>query len=230
MALSNSQNFSTTRNDLILGALRLIGAIGQGETASSVQITEASEALNMMVKAWQADGMSLWVTKEYSLTLLASTASYTPTVKMMKVLQAYNRNTASSVDIPMRIITIDEYNRLGNKTSSGNPIQLVHIPNRTDSTIKVFPVPTSVEAAANTIKITYQKPYDDFDAATDEPEFPSEWFDALKYGLAFRLAGEYGVSLQDRRQLMQEAALMKSEVLLYGTEEGSIKFSPDNRW
>ena len=63
-----------------------------------------------------------------------------------------------------------------------------------------------------------------------EFEFPSEWFDALKYGLAFRLAGEYGVSLQDRRQLMQEAALMKNEVLLYGTEEGSIKFSPDNRW
>lgn len=224
MATSNSQNFATTRNDLINGALRIIGAIGQGEYATAVQITEASEALNMMIKAWQADGMALWVTKEYSLTLLADTASYTPTTKMMRVLQAFNRNSTSNVDIPMRLVTIDEYNRLGNKTSSGNPIQLLHIPNRTDSTIKVFPVPTSVEAAANTIKIVYQKPYDDFDAATDEPEFPSEWYEAIKYGLAYRLSSEYGLDLNDKRQLLQEAALFKNEAMSAGTEEGSIRF------
>ncbi len=229
MATSNSTNFATSRNELITGALRIVGAVAQGETPTTAQITEGAEALNMLAKAWTVDGMPLWVTKEYTMALVASTASYTPTVKMMKVIQAYNHNTSTNVDIPMRIITRDEYNRLGNKVSTGNPIQLMHIPNRTDSTIKVYPVPTSVEASTNTIIVTYQKQYDDFDASTDEPEFPQEWFDALKFGLAHRLAAEYGMELNDRKQLMQEALLLKQEALNFGTEEGSLFLQADMR-
>lgn len=229
MSTSNSTNFSTSRNELIYGALRIIGAIAQGEIPTSAMISEAAEALNMLAKAWMADGMPLWVVREATLTLVAGQSEYTINNKMMKVIQAYNHNSTSNVDIPMRIISRDEYNKLGNKTSSGNPIQLVHIPNRTDSTIKVFPVPSTTDASSCTINLTYQKPYDDFDSATDEPEFPQEWFDALKYGLAHRLAAEYGVEINDRKQLMQEAVLLKGEALSFGTEEGSIFFGYDNR-
>ena len=229
MGLSNSTNFATSRNELITGALRIVGALAQGETPTTAQMTEGAEALNFLAKAWMADGMPLWVIREYSLPLTASTAVYTPSTKMMKVIQAYNHNTSTNVDIPMRIVTRDEYNRLGNKVSTGNPIQLLHIPNRTDSTIKVYPVPTSVEAASNQIIITYQKPYDDFDTSTDEPEFPAEWFDALKFGLAHRLAAEYGMELNDRKQLMQEALLLKQEALNNGLEQGSFFFQVDTR-
>jgi len=229
MATSTSTNFATSRDELIKGALRIVGAIAQGETPTSTMTSEAAEALNMLAKAWMADGMPLWVTREYTQALTASTASYTPTNKMMRVISAYNHNVDTNVDIPMRIVTRDEYNRLGNKTTSGNPIQLLHIPNRTDSTIKVFPVPTSVEAADNTIIIVYQKPYDDFDTSTDEPEFPQEWFDALKFGLAHRLAAEYGMDINDRRQLLQEAAILKNEALSFGTEEGSVFLQADKR-
>lgn len=224
MATSNSTNFSTSRNELINGALRIAGAIEQGGTPTAAQVTEASEALNMMAKAWQVDGLPLWTTKEYSLSLVAGTSSYTPTVKMMRVIQAYNRNTSSNVDIPMTIITRDEYNRLGNKSTTGNPIQLLHIPNRTDSTIKVYPTPDSTFAASNTITIVYQKQYDDFDASSDEPEFPAEWFEALKFNLAHRLSAEYGMNIYDRKQLLTEANLIKNEAMSGGTEEGSIFF------
>lgn len=228
MTTSNSTNFSTSRNELIAGALRIIGAVAQGETPTTAQYTEGAEALNMLCKAWMADGMPLWVTREYTMSLIASTNSYIPSTKMMKVLQAYNHNLTTNIDIPMRIITRDEYNRLGNKTSSGNPIQLLHIPGRTTSEIKVFPSPTSIEAAQNRIILTYQKPYDDLDASSDEPEFPSEWFDALKFGLASRLAPEYGMTLTDRKQLLQESMLLKTEALGFGSEEGSIYFGVTN--
>lgn len=229
MSTSGSTNFSTSRNELIAGALRIIGAVAQGETPTTAQYSEGSEALNMLCKAWMADGMPLWVTREYTMPLTASTASYTPSLKMMKVIQAYNHNTTTNVDIPMRIITRDEYNRLGNKTSAGNPIQLMHIPNRTDSTIKVYPVPGTTEQTYNQIIITYQKQYDDLDTSTDEPEFPSEWFDALKFGLAHRLAPEYGMEINDRRQLQQEALLLKQEALNNGLENGSFFFQADMR-
>src|SRR5574343_318161 len=105
MALSNSTNFSITRDQLIAGALRIAGAVQQGESPTSTQVTEAAEALNMLVKSWQPDGLQLWVTKEYTLTLTSNTSSYTiSTPKLLRVIQAYNHNTSSNVDIPMRVI------------------------------------------------------------------------------------------------------------------------------
>lgn len=73
------------------------------------------------------------------------------------------------------------------------------------------------------------RPYEDFDTATDEPDFPQEWYEALKYGLATRLAGEYGITTEDRNALRAEAQKIKDEALGFGTEEGSIWFTADNR-
>lgn len=231
MATSGSTDFLVTRNQLIEGALRICGVIAVGETPSTAMYSTASDALNMLVKAWQADGMPVWATKEYTLTLTTDTSSYTISPKLLKVIQAYNHNTSTNIDIPMRIITRDEYNRLGNKTTSGNPIQLVAIPNLTDTTVKVFPRPTSVEAATNTIVLVYQKQFDDFDSSTDNPEFPNEFFDALKFALANRLSYEYGMDIQDRKQLFEQAMVLKTEALGFGTEEGSVYFGVDvRRW
>ena len=59
MSTSGSTNFSTSRNELIAGALRIVGAVAQGETPTTAQYSEGSEALNMLCKAWMADGMPL---------------------------------------------------------------------------------------------------------------------------------------------------------------------------
>lgn len=236
MSTSNSTDFSTSRNNLILGALRILGVIAQGETATTDMITEASEALNMLVKAWEADGMPLWAIKEYSVPLTAVTSSYRigvgqtiNTPKPLKIIQAYLHNTSTNVDIPMRIITRQEYNILGNKTSSGAPIQIFYDPQRVYGDLNVFPVPGITEASTYTIRIVYQRPYEDFDTSTDEPDFPQEWFDALKFGLASRLAPEYGVPIQDRQDIKSTAAQLKAEALSFGTEEGSLYFGVERR-
>jgi hypothetical protein len=191
--------------------------------------TGASEALNMLVKAWQSDGMPLWAMSEYTITLTDATNSYTISPKLLKVTQALNRNTDTNIDIPMRIVTRDEYNRLGNKTTSGNPIIVWCNPNLDDTTVKVFPTPTAVEAADNTIILTYQKEFSDFDASTDTPEFPKEYFDALKFALASRLSYEYGMDAQDRKQLFEQSMMLKQDALSFGTEEGSVYFGVDTR-
>ena len=236
MATSNSTNFSITRDDIIKGALRLCGAVALGETPTTDQVTEASESLNMLVKAWQADGMALWARGEYTLPLTLSSQSYAigtgQTVdipKPLKITQAILHDTQTNVDIPMRIITRDEYLRLGNKTTTGQPIQIYYDPQRDHGVLYVYPPANSSAVSYKQIKFTYQKPFEDFDASTDNPDFPQEWYEALKYGLASRLAGEYGISMDDRKQLMQEAILIKNEALGFGTEEGSFFITADYR-
>lgn len=236
MTTSNSTNFSVSRDDIIKRALRIIGATSQGETPTATQVSEAAISLNSLVKAWQADGMPLWALKSTSIPLTSGVSAYEIGVgfdidipKPLKVIQSYNHNVTSNVDVPMRIITKQEYNMLGNKTSSGNPIQVYYDPQRDYGILNVFPVPSTVEQSANTIIIHYQRPFEDFDVSTDEPDFPQEWYDAVTYGLATRLAPEYGIPTTDRKTLWQEMSIIKQEALNFGLEEGSLYFQRDFR-
>ena len=230
MTTSGTTSFSVSRDDLIKGALRKIGVVAQGEVPTADQYTEAAFALNLLVKAWQADGMPLWALKQRSVTLIDGTASYTlDTPKPLKIIQAWNHDSTSNVDIPMRIITKQEYNILGNKTSSGNPIQCYYDPRRDTGVLYLFPVPSSAQVGLNSISLVYQAPFEDFDASTDTPDFPQEWYDAITYGLATRLAPEYGIPSVDRKMLYQEMTAIKQEALSFGTEEGSLYFQRDVR-
>lgn len=236
MTTSGSTTFNVTRDQLIAGSLRMIGAIAQGETPTANQISEAAEALNMMVKAWEADGMPLWGITEYAITPVAGTTKYqigsgkaVNTPKPLKVIQAWNRDNTSKVDIPMRILTKQEYNVLGNKTTSGNPIQIYYQPMLDYGELYMFPTPDATTAANNKVYITYQRSFEDFVATGDNPDFPQEWLDALKYGLAARLAAEYGLTTEQRMLIHKEAKEMKDLALSFGTEEGSFYFQVDRR-
>lgn len=230
MSTSGTYDYTITRDQLIYGALRLAGVIAQGETPSASQVSDAATTLNMLVKAWMADGMPLWAIRTVTITPVANQNTYTyNTPKLLKPLQAWNRQTASQVDIPMRMISRQEYNILGNKSTTGNPIQLFFNPDRDSTEIKLFPTPDSNAAAQNVIYIVAQVPYQDFNSATDTPDFPQEWYEAIKYGLAVRLAGEYNIDIETRRVLQQEAAAIKQEALSFGTEENSLYFQRDWR-
>ena len=63
MASSGSYNFSLSRDNIINTALQLAGIIGEGETGTTNQISEAATILNMIVKLREADGMPLWSLK-----------------------------------------------------------------------------------------------------------------------------------------------------------------------
>jgi hypothetical protein len=238
MATSGSTDFSTTRASLVKSALRVIGVVAQGESPTTTQSDEANEALNMLIKAWQADGMPLWAIKEYSITPIDGTASYeigvgkaVNTAKPLRITQAFFK-MATGVDVPMTALTRDEYNRLGNKTSTGQPIQYYYDVQNMSGTLYVFPVPDAVASAGtNRIRIVYQRPYEDMDADANEFDFPQEWFQALKFGLAEVLAPEYGVPLEQYGYLRKVSKEYKDTALSMGTEEGSFYFQPfRNAW
>ena len=57
---SGSTDWVRTRDQIITRALRLAGAVSMGDTPSSSAITEATEALNAIVKHLQTRGVRLW--------------------------------------------------------------------------------------------------------------------------------------------------------------------------
>lgn len=86
-------------------------------------------------------------------------------------------------------ISRDEYMLLSNKDSPGSPNQIYFDPQRTNAVIKTWPVCNNVKQH---IKFTGRYPVQDVDDLTDDIDIPQEWFEALSWNLAIRLAPKYG--------------------------------------
>ena len=69
------------------------------------------------------------------------------------------------------------------------------------------------------IHLVVKYPFEDFDSAADNPDFPVEWHEALQFNLAMRLAPEYG------RQTPQEVAMIAA-MSLEDAENSSVEQTP----
>lgn len=57
---SSSTDWVRTRDQIITRALRIVGAVSMGDTPATDAVTEATEALNALVKQLQTKGVRLW--------------------------------------------------------------------------------------------------------------------------------------------------------------------------
>jgi hypothetical protein len=121
----------------------------------------------------------------------------------VSIIQAFTRNT-SDQDYTVYNWHRDDYWSMYDKTLIAPPTRYfyeAHIPN---GTLYTNYMPQDV---TETLELVYHRPFEDFDAAGDEPDFPQEWFEALKYNLALRLAPEYGRPAQELAALAENARM-----------------------
>ncbi len=76
MTTSGVVTFNRTRNEIIHHAGRKVGAWAAGETVGAQAVADFAEALNIMVKHWQGQGIQIWRTTEAVLFLAVDQASY----------------------------------------------------------------------------------------------------------------------------------------------------------
>ena len=231
MSTSGTSIWSLKRDAVINSALRKLSVISGGSSPATYEVTNAAEALNAMIKGFEADGMPVWAIKEYTFNTVANTESYDigvgktlNTPAPLKVIQAHRIEQSGAVNVPMLIYNHYDYNLLPINASAGEPVNMFYQPFGTYGTIKMWPKPIDADT---TITITYQRPFEDMNSATDDFDFPTYWTEALIYGLAWRLSPEYGTPIQDRALIQKEAEYFHQQALSFGTEEGSMFFAPD---
>jgi hypothetical protein len=230
MATSGVSTWSLTRDGLINAALRKLGVLSEGVAASATQLTTGAEALNSLLKHLMTKGMPLWAIKEYTFsTTLTNTYNIgngqtLATPMPLKVLQAYRIESTGAANIPMEVKSHFDFELLPVNAATGKPISLMYQPLSTYGVIRMWPTPADT---VTTVTITYQRPFEDFVTGTDDLDFPPYWTDTIIYTLAWRLAPEYGVGIQERSMIAKEAALFQDEALGFGSEESSIYLMPD---
>lgn len=203
-------------------ALRKIGVLPIGATASADDAAACLIELELMLKQWGQEGPFLFTKREASQTLVSATANYSLTsTRPLRIIEARYRNASSpATDLPMQPLTRDEYYQLPNKAASGIPTTFYFDPQAATSTIYVWPVLAT--ATTQAIVYTYQRRIEDVDSLNNNLDIPQEWLATVGYALADRLLDDYGISdkVGDRitaraQEMLQKARDFEREEFIY---------------
>lgn len=133
--------------------------------------------------------------------------------------------TKDFVDTPIEIIARQDYEDLSQKDTTGRINQIFYDPQVGTGTLFVWP---ETDDETDFLVIWVTRTLEDFDAATDDADFPQEWFLALALSLALRLAPKFGVSSESFNQIASLAQQALFDAESSDTEQG-MSFVPDER-
>lgn len=104
----------------------------------------------------------------------------------IKIIHAFIRR--SNDDYVLEQYERDSYWEMSRKTWASRPTAFYYENTSSNGTFY-----TNYQATdfTETLELVYHRPIEDFDAAANNPDFPQEWYEALKYNLALRIAPEY---------------------------------------
>lgn len=227
MATSGNTSWELQRDDIIKSALRKLGVLAKGQTPSTEDYTDATTTLNSLIQTLATNGMPLWKRLEIEFTPVLDQTTYSVPTDL-KVVQVYLSDNSSGTLFELVPKSLYDINRMPNSTT-GQAVHYYLDYNLNTTNVVVWPKPDQGMVDNKKINVVYQKEFDGFISSTDTPDFPTYWTDALIYNLAVRLAPEYGLPLQDRQLLMQEAKMYTEAAEGYGDEDVSWFFQPNAR-
>lgn len=184
--------------DQIVGAMRLLGVLAEGETPSAETANDALFALRQMIDSWDTERLSVFSTQDqvFSWPSGERTRTLGPTgdfVGLRPVLlddSTYFRDPQTNVSYGIKFINQQQYNGIAVKTVTSTYPQVIFT-NMTypDIEMVIYPVPLrllewhfiSVE------KLTQPA------LLSTEMSFPPGYLRAFRYNLACELAPEFGV-------------------------------------
>lgn len=227
MATSGNTDSKTTMTKIIEDAYGHLGSLEEGEDLSSYKLRKGQEQLEKMIKSLPTKGVNLWAISRGTLSLVDGANSYTmgpsgtlSINKPLKILDAQWQDSSGN-DTPVHRISRQEYFDLPNKTSEGKPTQIYYDPQLVNGTMYIWPTPDS---SSDKLVFSYSHYIDDFDANSNDIDFPQEWHDYLSWGLALRLTGFESIGLNERAFVKQMADEMLEDLITFDQEDTPIQF------
>jgi hypothetical protein len=244
-----SSTYTVSRDQIISLALRKLGVLEIGDVPDAETINNAAMSLNLLIKQLSTEGLKLWKNSELIIPLITNQTTYilggstsalmydslNPTVAItdrpLKVIQGFYRNITVTpyIDIPVMVVSKQEYNVLGSKFSTGTANTIFYDTKKLNGVLYVYLTP-DVNASTNMeLHIVAQLPLNDLSSALDIPDFPNEWMNCLVWNLADQLALEYGVPMNSRQEIGMRAGTYKTLLTDWDVEASSTFFAPDFR-
>ena len=230
MATSGTYSFSMTRDDIAEAALRLLQVYGIGDPIPSAVLSNVAQALNIFCQSLVKRGLFLWCVQDISIPMVAGQAAYqigplTGQPRPLRLMDAYLRDSTGN-DVGLTITSRYDYDTLGQKSSAGTPNQLFYDPQLSNGIVTLYNVPVD---SSHTMHAVIQRPFQDFNAGADNPDFPPEALQMLKWGLADEISLEQGARDTIIDRVATRAARYMEEFCSYQQEQCSVFFTPSQQ-
>lgn len=142
-----------------------------------------------------------------------------------RIIECVRRNTSNN-DIQIDIVSREEYWNDSSKFVNGTVTRVFYDQSITNGKLYVVSPPS---ASTESLEIICSYPFQDMDTYTDNVDFPDYWYEAIVYGLAYRLAVEYRSPSDTKRDLLMLATATKEKAMNYDVEGTSVYFQPERR-
>lgn len=203
----------TTALDMIKRSMRLIGAIGIGETPDDQESQDGLTALNALVDSISNNQMLINAMTLNSFALTSGDAIYTvgatgdiATTRPMRVDDS-SYIEKGGLTYQMKQIDGDQYNAIGDKSAQGDtPEFFWYRGDYPNGTLTFYPVPGS----GCTLKLWSWKALATFPTLTTAVSLPPGYEDLLVFNLAVSIAPEYHMDVP--REVSRQAMLTKKRV------------------
>jgi len=189
-----------------LGTTLTVDSITGIASADNIGVVLDDGTIHWDIVNGAPSGSSVVITTGVASVASANQKVYAYTTKMRRPIDLVTANlrNSESEDTPMPFMDILEYEAIVNKSSDGTPIRVFFEGQRTDSQLYTDSDPDDV---TKQISMVYLSDIEDFDTATDNADYPVEWFRALKFNLAIEIAPGF------HRVVSPELALLASTSL-----------------
>jgi hypothetical protein len=213
MAVSTTTDFNLDIDEIIQDAFEHLG----GPANTGQDSRTARRSLNLLLTDWSNRGILLWKTDFTNQTMAQGTASYSLAEDVVAVTEAIIRR--DNQDIEMDRISMEEYLKIPDKTTTGRPIQFATHRQRDNVDIYVWPTP---ENSTDIVRMWTVNRTNDFNNSSDNADVPYRFLPCLVSGLAYYLSLKRpGISAQ-RSQILKNHY---EEQLLQAMEEDRERVS-----
>jgi hypothetical protein len=203
---------STSARQLIDEAARISSVLASGETLSGNDINDAFKALVRLFDRWHIEGLLQNSLKKDPTSVASGDTLFTILQEHPIISQITYKQVGSNIELPLRVLTFDEWALISTKTLSGLPSS-VYLNTNDDSTVScyIWPIP-NVNITVNVWRsygITTPAYID------DAVNIPLSVIDALVFDLACMLCIQYSrpisQDLRDERD-RAKASVMRSNI------------------
>ena len=205
MAVSGTYNFNLDIDEVIQEAMEMIG----GESILGHEPASARRSINLMLKDWQNRGVLLWSTSVSSVTVAASTTTYSLASSTVDALEVVlNRD---DTDIQLERISPEEYLLIPNKTQTGRPNQYSIRRKRDGVVLSLWPLPDN---STDILKMEVISELQDVNkSAIQNADVPKRFLPCLTCGLAYYMAMKRPLVSENRIAMLKtnyEELLMRA--------------------
>lgn len=204
---------TTSAQDIINRALRLLAQLESGESATANETADALAALNALIDSWRNEALMCYALQEVTYNITGSgvqafsigPSGTVVSTRPISIVDAYV--TYLGVDTNVAIVEMPQWDAIPLKTvTSTIPDRLYYRPDMPDGTVQIYPVPMSPSLLHMVVSV----PLESFASASSTLQLPPGWVDALVYNLAVAIAPEY--EMDARHSVIAQARNAKAGV------------------